>query len=180
MYMANGRLIGSSELGMTPGPGRRSGTAPRASGRQERVGQVAGRVTGVRRLAVLPFVNVTDAPVIDAVCHAITERVSDALGLLVRGVVLVPTGRWATGGGDLHLGELGRRFDADGLLVGHLCCTPGGLWVRAELLEACSGARLWADRYYAEHEPAARSRGDLVADLAYAVAASLRLRLRRA
>lgn len=87
-------------------------------------------------LAVIPFVDLSAAPAIDALSSEITEHVGRALrlGEILR--VITPT---LLCDGDTCIAHLGRRLRADWLLFGCVCRRTGTWYAHTQLIHAPTG-----------------------------------------
>lgn len=121
-----------------------------------------------RSLAVLPFVNVTGRPAIDTLSSAVAHRVFERLSGLKGVVVVAYWGPLSDHGEDVYVGRVGGRLRVEALLLGQVRRSAGELRVDAVLLDAASGAQLWADDFVT-----AQRRGDPGARIAEAVAQRL-------
>jgi serine/threonine-protein kinase len=104
------------------------------------------RDTGIRSLAVLPFVSDGADPSMDVLCDGLTESLIRRLSLaplkvMARSTVFTFKGRSVD-----PLGA-GRSMQADAVLTGSVRRLPGRLQIGAELVEVGTGARLWAHTY---------------------------------
>lgn len=129
-----------------------------------------------RRVAVLPFVNVTARPVIDGFSCAITQRMLDALSSLGGVLVVLPSAPLAADGGEVHSAMLGRLLQVDALLLGNVREVGGAVGVIAELRDATSGACLWVGCTERPRRPAVDLEGQAVADIVCSLAGLLGLR----
>jgi eukaryotic-like serine/threonine-protein kinase len=103
--------------------------------------------TGIRSLAVLPFVNATEDEDADYLCDGLTDglihRLSQlpSLRVMARSLVLNFKGKT----GDPR--AVGRQLGVEAILTGTLARRSGRLLVTAELVEVATGAQLWSDTY---------------------------------
>ena len=105
------------------------------------------RDTGIRSLAVLPFVNALKDESVDYVCDGIAWS-------LIRGISRLPSlkvkPRSAVSnfkGKAVDPREAGRKLGADAVVAGTVARRSGRLRVTAELVEVATGARLWSQAY---------------------------------
>ena len=109
--------------------------------------RLSPRDTGVRSLAVLPFVNALKDDTVDFLCEGIAWS-------LIRGISSLPAlkvkPRSAVSnfkGQTVDPREAGRRLAADAVVTGTVARRSGRLRVTAELVEVATGARLWSQAY---------------------------------
>lgn len=94
--------------------------------------------------AVLPFVNVSGDPTIDAVSHGMTEAVVTALTGVGNLRVSAQAHTLALEGRSIHVSELGRQLDADLLLFGSVRESGGTVRVAAQLIHAADACYQWS------------------------------------
>lgn len=100
----------------------------------------------VLRLAVLPFANVTAAPIIDAYSLGVTEAVARALrtsGLHACSDTVAAT----LNRDDLHVRQLGGCLKVDGVLLGNVRDEEGLVCLTVQLLRTTDGSCVWLGRF---------------------------------
>jgi serine/threonine-protein kinase len=103
--------------------------------------------TGVRSIAVLPFVNTANDADIEYLCDGITESLIRRVSLLPSLRVMARSTVFNLKGRPLDPREAGRRLNVDSIVTGTVTRRAGRLVVTAELVEVGSGAQLWGARY---------------------------------
>jgi len=112
---------------------------------------VAAAGTTGPTLLVLPFSNLSDDRDLDYFAFGMTEEVIVRLGSFNL-VVLAETPQVDKRAGDPDLESLRAKFKANYLLTGSVRHAGGEIRVGARLLDAASGALLWADAFDAQLE----------------------------
>jgi len=97
-----------------------------------------------RAIGVLPFINVTGHPRVDALSDGITQEITDACAsfngfeLDVRRCTLFPSCT------NVHYGDLGWCLDVALLLLGNVRETKGVLVTSAQLICVSNGSSVWS------------------------------------
>lgn len=98
-------------------------------------------------LAVLPLLNEGEDPEAEYLCDGLTESLIDHLSRLPRLKVMAHSSVSRYKGRAAAPQEVGRALGVGALLTGRVRLTGGRLVVRAELVDAAAGWRLWGGRY---------------------------------
>ena len=97
-------------------------------------------------VAVLPFVSLTAAPALDS--EGVVMAVS--LATLFRShpwrVIVPSVGSHIAGGADLHVTHLGRRLNADLILMGHVRRQGDTVETCVQLIDSVTGLTRWCGR----------------------------------
>jgi serine/threonine-protein kinase len=103
--------------------------------------------TGVRTLAVLPFVNATDDQEVEYLCDGITDSLIQRISRLPSLTVMARSTVFNFKNKAVDPREAGRQLGVDAILTGAVSQSSGRLKITAELVEVASGARLWGDTF---------------------------------
>ena len=103
--------------------------------------------TGIRSLAVLPFVNATQEDDAEFLCDGITEGLIHRLARLPSLKVMARSLVFNFKGKSGDPRDIGRRLGVGAILTGTLARRYGRLQITAELVEVATGAELWSDSY---------------------------------
>jgi adenylate cyclase len=103
-------------------------------------------------LMVLPFKNLSSDPGLDRFADSITDSVTTDLSRMRKSFVIARDTAFTFKGKSVDASEVGKRFGVRYLLEGSLQREQDRTRVNAQLIDAQSGAHLWADRFE-EHAP---------------------------
>ena len=98
-------------------------------------------------IAVLPFDNLSGQPEETYFSDGITEDIITGLARFRSLFVIARNSSFAFRGKSIDLGEVGRRLGVSYLLEGSVRRAGARVRVTAQLIEAATGAHLWAERY---------------------------------
>jgi TolB-like protein len=98
-------------------------------------------------LAVLPFENLARAPRWDPLCDGLTEDIITDLARDPALRVIARTSSFAWRGRAADVREIGAALGARYVLEGSVQADAGRVAVTAQLIEAASGAHVWAERH---------------------------------
>ena len=98
-------------------------------------------------IAVLPFDNLSGQPEETYFSDGITEDIITGLARFRSLFVIARNSSFAFRGKSIDLGEIGRRLGVSYLLEGSVRRAGARVRVTAQLIEAATGAHLWAERY---------------------------------
>jgi serine/threonine-protein kinase len=135
--------------------------------------QAAAPGTAVDSLAVLPFLNQSGDPEAEYLSDGITETIIDNLSQLPSLRVMARSTVFSYKDRDVDPRRVGQELGIRAVLTGRLLQRGDTLVIRAELVDASDGSRLWGGHYD-------RSLDDLLAverDLAREISENLRLKL---
>jgi TolB-like protein len=136
-------------------------------------GLTGGKRRGPPVLVVLPFANLSRDARWDRLCDGMTEdMITDfARHPDLRVVARTSSFAWRDRPADIR--AIGRALNADYLLEGSIQAGAGRVRATAQLIEAASGAHVWADRYDREEEGLFAIQSEVVARVVGAVARPL-------
>ncbi len=120
----------------------RSGSSigPVATGTAHREEPVTPDADGPKRVAVLPFLNLSPDPDWEYLSDGITEELINRLARLEDLAVAARTSAFAFKGSDADVREIGRRLSASHIIEGSVRVARGQLRVRARLVPVQAGA----------------------------------------
>lgn len=98
-------------------------------------------------IAVLPFTNMSGDSEGDYIADGIAEDIITALWRYGGLRVIARNSSFAYKGRAIDVREIGRDLGADYVLEGSIRRYDGSLRITAQLIDAASGAHLWADRF---------------------------------
>jgi len=98
-------------------------------------------------IVVLPFRNLGDDPDRDTLADAITDDLTTDLSHMPGSVVIARTSADIYKGRAVPVEQIGRALNVRYVLEGSVRSTQGTLRVNAQLIDASTGAHLWAERY---------------------------------
>jgi TolB-like protein/DNA-binding winged helix-turn-helix (wHTH) protein/Flp pilus assembly protein TadD len=98
-------------------------------------------------IAVLPFRDLSDDRCCDYLADAISDDVTTDLSLIPGSVVIARESADVFRGHAAPAGDIGRTLNVRYLLEGSLRAVEGNFSINAQLIEAASGAHLWAERF---------------------------------
>ncbi len=98
-------------------------------------------------IAVLPFRDLSDDRCCDYLADAISDDLTTDLSLIPGSVVIARESADVFRGHPAPADAIGRRLNVRYLLEGSLRAVEGNFSVNAQLIEAASGAHLWAERF---------------------------------
>ena len=102
---------------------------------------------GIDSLAILPLTNVEADPEAEYLCEGIAESMIINLSQLPKLRVMARSTVFKYKGQDVDPREVGRELNVRAVLVGRLIQRGENLTIKAELVDASDGSRLWADNY---------------------------------
>ncbi len=98
-------------------------------------------------IVVLPFRNLGDDPGRDTLADAITDDLTTDLSHMPGSIVIARTSADAYKGRAVPVEQLGRALNVRYVLEGSVRSAQGTLRVNAQLIDAATGAHLWAEHY---------------------------------
>ncbi len=102
--------------------------------------------SGVPRVAVLPFKARTGDAELESFADGLTEEITSGLSQFGH-LVVVSASAGSRSAGQADFGEIGRDLNARFLLQGSARKTGSRVRVNVQLVDATSGAQLWAERF---------------------------------
>jgi len=103
--------------------------------------------TGIRVLAVLPFVNAANDKDAEYLCDGITESLIQQISRLPSLTVMARSTVFNFKGKTIDPRAAGRQLSVDAILTGTVTSRSGRLRITAELVEVATGAQLWGNTY---------------------------------
>lgn len=134
----------------------------------------------VRRVAVLPFADLTESGDLDYFCEGLAEEVIDSLSRLEGLAVLARGSSFKFRGPEFDFLDIGRQLDVDRLLVGSVRRSGTVYRVSARLVDAKTGVALWSSQFDREAGNELRVQEDISREVARALELSLTPRRERA
>ncbi|NOJ38080.1 hypothetical protein [Bradyrhizobium australiense] len=101
-------------------------------------------------IIVLPFANLSGDPAQDYVPDVITEGLTTALSRIKSAVVIARSTAFTYKGKSVDVRQVGKNLDVRYALEGSMQYSGGKVWVNAQLIDAETGAHLWADQFDAD------------------------------
>jgi adenylate cyclase len=101
----------------------------------------------VPSIAVLPFVNMSEDPKQEFLCDAMTEDIIAALSRVPRLVVIARNSTFTYKGKPVKVKQVSEELGVRYVLEGSLQRSGDRVRVTAQLIDALTGAHLWAERY---------------------------------
>lgn len=101
----------------------------------------------VRRVAVLPFADLSENRELAYFCDGLAEEVIDSLSHVEGVSVLARGSSFRFRGENLDAREIGRQLQVDRILTGSVRSAGGLLRVSAQLVDAQSGVTIWSNRF---------------------------------
>jgi adenylate cyclase len=130
----------------------------------------AGRLSGARlSLVVLPFVNLSGDPTQDYLSDAITEGLTTYLSRIRGAFVIARSIAMSYKGKAIDVRQIGRELGVLYVLEGSEQHSGGRVRVSAQLIDAGTGAHLWAERFDADQADLLQMQDEIVTRLARAL-----------
>jgi TolB-like protein/DNA-binding winged helix-turn-helix (wHTH) protein len=101
-------------------------------------------------LVVLPFVNLSGDPARDYLADVITEGLTAYLSRIRDSFVIARTSAFTFKGKAVHVKQIGQEFGVRYILQGSAQQSGARMRVGAQLIDADTGAHLWADQFDAD------------------------------
>jgi TolB-like protein/DNA-binding winged helix-turn-helix (wHTH) protein len=124
-------------------------------------------------LAVLPFRDLSDDRCCDYLADAISDDLTTDLSHIPGSVVIARESSDAFRGRAMPTAEIGHALNVRYLLEGSLRGVEGQLSINAQLVEAATGAHLWAERFQVPRDHLAEAQQQIVQRLASALGVTL-------
>ncbi|MDQ6623580.1 MAG: tetratricopeptide repeat protein, partial [Verrucomicrobiota bacterium] len=126
-----------------------------------------------RTIAVLPFIDLSQAKDQEYFSDGISEQIINSLGKIHGLFVLARSSSFSFKGKNEDARLLGRKLGVNHILEGSVNRTPGHVRINVDLIEVESGYQLWAENYDFSEQDAL----SVQSDVARKVASALELRL---
>jgi adenylate cyclase len=101
-------------------------------------------------IVVLPFANVSNDPEQEHFAEGITDDLTTALSLLSGSFVIARTTAFTYKGKAVDVKQIGRELGVRYVLEGSVRGTGEQIQINAQLIDAVTGAHIWADRFDGE------------------------------
>jgi adenylate cyclase len=119
----------------------------RESARLERVETLPTRA---KSIAVLPFVDLSQAHDQEYFCDGISEKILDALAKVEGLRVVARTSSFSFRGKNADVSEIAQKLNVQNILEGSLRREGNRIRITAQLVSAASGSHLWSETYERE------------------------------
>src|ERR1700756_1388985 len=110
----------------------------------------AVRAVGQKSIAVLPFVDMSQAKDQEYFCDGISEEILDTLAKVEGLRVVARTSSFSFKGKNADVGEVANKLNVENVLEGSLRREGNRIRVTAQLINARNGFHLWSDTYERE------------------------------
>ena len=117
-------------------------------------------------LVVLPFANLSNDPNQDYFADGITENLTTEMSLIRGSFVIARNTAFAFKGKAIDAKEIGKELGVRYVLEGSVQRDQGRVRVNAQLIDAASGAHIWADRFDEDVADLFKLQDEVVARLA--------------
>jgi adenylate cyclase len=117
-------------------------------------------------IVVLPFTNLSNDPAQDYFADGVTENLTTELSRLPSSFVIARNTAFTFKGKDLDAKAIGKELGVRYVLEGSVQRDPNRVRVNAQLVDAESGAHLWADRFEEDLTDLFKLQDEVVARLA--------------
>jgi adenylate cyclase len=124
-------------------------------------------------LVVLPFANLSNDPNQDYFADGITENLTTDLSRIRNSFVIARNTAFTFKGKAVDAKEIGKELGVRYVLEGSVQRDQGRVRVNAQLIDAASGAHLWADRFEEDVADLFKLQDEVVARLANSVGSEL-------
>lgn len=122
-----------------------------------------------RRVAVLPFADLSEKKDLDYFCDGLAEEVIDSLSRIQGVSVLARGSSFRFRGDGMDAREIGRRLQVDRILTGSVRRAEGLLRVSAQLVDAQSGMTIWSSHFDRPVENVLRVQEDISREVSRAL-----------
>jgi TolB-like protein len=120
-------------------------------------------------IVVLPFMNLNGDPQQDYIADVITEELTSGLSRIHGSFVIARTTAFTYKGRWVDVKQVGKDLGVRYVLEGSAQHTDARIRVNAQLIDAQTGAHLWADRFDADRTDLLRMQDEVVTHLARAL-----------
>jgi TolB-like protein len=124
-------------------------------------------------IAVLPFRDLSDDRCCDYLADAISDDLTTDLSHIPGSVVIARESSDAFRGRAMQTADIGHALNVRYLLEGSLRGVEGQFSINAQLIEAATGAHLWAERFQVQRDHLADAQQQIVQRLASALGVTL-------
>lgn len=116
----------------------------------EKTTDATARVPPVKSIAVLPFVDMSQAKDQEYFCDGISEEILDTLAQVEGLRVVARTSSFSFKGKNTDVGEVARKLNVENVLEGSLRRAGNRIRITAQLINARDGFHLWSETYERE------------------------------
>jgi TolB-like protein/Tfp pilus assembly protein PilF len=120
-------------------------------------------------IVVLPFANLSNDPEQEYFADGVTDGLTTDLSRIVNSFVISRTTAFTYKGKPVDVKEIGRELGVRYVLEGSVRRTGAQVEVNVQLIDAESGAHIWADRFDAARADLAKAQDEIVGRLARAL-----------
>jgi eukaryotic-like serine/threonine-protein kinase len=106
--------------------------------------------SAAKSIAVLPFVDLSQAHDQEYFCDGISEEIVDALAKIEGLRVVARNSSFSFKGKNADVGEIAQKLNVQNILQGSLRREGNRIRIRAELVSAANGSHLWSETYERE------------------------------
>jgi eukaryotic-like serine/threonine-protein kinase len=106
--------------------------------------------SAAKSIAVLPFVDLSQAHDQEYFCDGISEEIVDALAKIEGLRVVARNSSFSFKGKNADVGEIAQKLNVQNILEGSLRREGNRIRIRAELVSAANGSHLWSETYERE------------------------------
>jgi TolB-like protein len=106
----------------------------------------------VKSIAVLPFVDLSQAHDQEYFCDGISEQILDALAKIERLRVVARTSSFSFKGKDADVSEIAHKLNVQNILEGSMRREGNRIRISVQLVSAANGSHLWSETYELESQ----------------------------
>ena len=140
-------------------------TRPKPAVRRTRSRRTAPRLS----IVVLPFANLSSDPEQEYFVDAVTDDLTTDLSRIVNSFVISRTTAFTYKGKPIDVRQIGRELGVRYVLEGSVRRLGDQVQVNVQLIDAESGAHLWADRFDTDRANLAKAQSEITSRLARAL-----------
>jgi len=129
--------------------------------------------SGIRSVAVLPFVNMSSDPEQEYFSDGLSEELLNRLAQNEQLRVAARTSSFQFKGQNLDIGEIGRQLKVDNVLEGSVRKAANRLRITAQLIQVDTGYHLWSETYEREMDDVFAIQDDISLAITKALEAEL-------
>jgi adenylate cyclase len=118
-------------------------------------------------IVVLPFANLSGDPTQDYLADALTEELTTSLSRISGTFVIARSTAFTYKGKSVDVKEIGRDLNVRYVLEGSEQHIGGQIRVSAQLIDAATGAHLWADQFDAERADLLQMQDEIITRLSW-------------
>src|SRR6476660_9820978 len=129
---------------------RKSAVTRRQDASAARTEAATGSTISQKSIAVLPFVDLSQAKDQEYFCDGISEEILDTLAKIEGLRVVARTSSFSFKGKNADVGEIAQKLNVQNILEGSLRREGNRIRITAQLINAANGFHLWSDTYERE------------------------------